>query len=141
MPGESAYKAGMWLPVRELGATGEPQPSEVSRSPRRRMAFKGSFESVTSKGWVWVRNLSCTGAMLEGDDLPPPGRDIFLTAAGHEFFGTVVWVKRDRCGIHFDEPLTPAEVLKLHSITPELVRAEELNAEAERLKRIILDNL
>ena len=139
MPGEHAYRAGAWLPVGEPES--QPQKGEVSRSPRRRMAFRGSFESVTSRGMVKVRNLSCTGAMVEGEDLPPAGRDIFLTAAGHEFFGTVVWSRKGCCGIQFDEPLPPAEVLRLHQITPEWIRAEELNAEAERLKKLIAGNL
>jgi hypothetical protein len=98
------------------------------------MAFKGSFETVTAKGMVAVRNLSCTGAMIEGDDMPPAGRDIVLKAAGYEFFGTVVWSKRGRCGIQFDEEMKPNEVIELHRITPEQVRSEELNAAADRLR-------
>jgi hypothetical protein len=112
------------------------EPLEVARSPRRRMAFKGSFETTTDKGQVAVKNLSCTGAMLEGCDLPPAGREILLRAAGLELFGTIVWCAEERCGVHFDKPLKPAEVLELHRITPEQVRSEELNAAAAWFKSL-----
>ena len=110
------------------------EPLEVPRSPRRRMAFKGKFETTTDKGVVAVRNLSCTGAMIEGYELPQPGREVMLRAAGHEFFGTVVWCDGIRCGIEFDEPLQPAQILELHRITPEQIRSEELNEAARWLK-------
>ncbi len=104
---------------------------QVPRSPRRRMAFKGTFETVGNRGTVAVRNVSCTGAMFEGEKVPAPGRQVVLHAAGMEFFGTVIWSDGCRCGIRFDEPLAPAQVLELHRITPERVRSEELNAAAD----------
>ena len=103
---------------------------EVARSPRRRMAFKGTFETITGQGEARVRNISCTGAMIEGPEVPPKGRDIVLRAQGMEFFGRVVWSDGCRCGIQFDDALRPSEVLELHRITPEQVRSEELNAAA-----------
>lgn len=111
-----------------MGFSFEPEGrAEAPRSPRRRMAFKGTFETVSDRGTVAVRNLSCTGALIEGDDMPPAGRDIVLIAQGFEFFGQTVWSDGQRCGIRFDEPLKPAEVIELHRITPEQIRSEELN--------------
>ena len=107
---------------------------ERPRSPRRRVCIKATFETVGARGTVAVRNVSCTGMQIEGDDLPAAGKDILLTAAGLELFGTVVWNDGSRCGIAFDEPLAPAKVLELHRITPEQVRSEELNAAAEWLR-------
>lgn len=104
--------------------------ADVARSPRRRMAFDGTFETVIGRGGVAVRNLSCTGAMIEGEDMPHAGRDIILRAAGKELFGTVVWSDGRRCGVAFDEPLDPADVLELHRITPQQLRAEQRNAAA-----------
>ena len=106
---------------------------EVARSPRRRMAFKGTFETVAGRGTVAVRNISCTGAMIEGEGMPARGRDIVLRAEGMELFGVVVWSDGWRCGLRFDEPLSPTEVLELHRITPERVRAAELNEAARWL--------
>src|SRR5687767_10276446 len=104
--------------------------AERPRSPRRRVCFKGTFQTHGARGEVAVRNISCTGMMIEGEGLPQPGKDILLTAAGLELFGTVMWNDGERCGVAFEEPLEPATVLELHRITPEQVRAEELNAAA-----------
>ncbi len=104
---------------------------EVPRSPRRRTVFNGTFKTLSKRGTVAVRNVSCTGVMIEGETVPEPGRDLVLNAAGMEFFGTVIWSDGGRCGIRFDEPLQPAQVLELHRITPARVRSEELNAAAE----------
>ena len=107
---------------------------ERPRSPRRRMAFKGVIETSSDKGTVSIRNLSCTGAMVEGENVPRKGRDIILTFKGLELFGKVVWDDGRRCGIHFDEELNSSQVLELHQITPEQVRSEELNAAAKWYK-------
>ena len=107
---------------------------ERPRSPRRRMAFKGVIETSSDKGTVSIRNLSCTGAMVEGENLPNTGRDIILTFKGLELFGRVVWCDGRRCGLHFDEELNSSQVLELHQITPEQVRSEELNAAAKWYK-------
>ncbi len=107
---------------------GQADQGGAARSPRRRMAFKGTFETVTERGMVAVRNISCTGMQIEGDGVPDPGRDIIVTAQGLEFFGRIVWSDGYRCGIAFDEPLTMEQVLELHRITPEQIRSEELNA-------------
>ena len=90
---------------------------ERPRSPRRRMAFKGVIETSSDKGTVSIRNLSCTGAMVEGENLPRKGRDIILTFKGLELFGKVVWDDGRRCGIHFDEELNSSQVLELHQIS------------------------
>ncbi len=107
---------------------GKPDRPGAARSPRRRMAFRGTFETVTEKGTVEVMNISTTGTMIQGESVPAAGRDIVLTAQGMEFFGRIVWSDGCRCGIEFDEPLAQAQVLELHRITAEQVRSEEIEA-------------
>ena len=101
------------------------------RSPRRKTACKGLFETLTGPVRVAVRNISCTGALVEGEGVPAPGREGVLKAEGLELFCTVVWSDEARGGLSFDEPLTPEQVLALHLITPEAVRSAELKAAAE----------
>ena len=105
--------------------------SDVPRSPRRKTALNGTLETLSAKFNVAVRNISCTGAMVEGETVPPPGRDVILHAWGLEFFCSVVWSDGQRCGLCFDEALSPQLVLALHNITPEEVRSAELRAAAE----------
>ena len=114
-----------------------PQPDDgleygpTGRSPRQKTVLNGKLETLGAKFDVAVRNISCTGAMVEGEAVPPPGRDLLLKAWGLEFFCSVIWSDGQRCGLHFDEPLSPQLVIALHNITPEEVRSAELKAAAE----------
>lgn len=101
------------------------------RSARRKTVFAGTLETLSRRTPVAVRNISCTGALVEGEALPEPGRDAMLKAAGLDLFCTIVWSAGERCGLQFDEPLNPAQVLELHRITPQAVRSAELKAAAE----------
>ena len=105
--------------------------AETPRSPRRKTAINGTLETLTSRFKVAIRNVSCTGAMVEGEAVPPPGKDVILNAEGMELFCSVVWSDGQRCGLQFDEKLLPAQVVELHRITPEQVRSAELKAAAE----------
>ena len=109
--------------------------SGVPRNPRRKTVFGGTLETLSDRYRVAVRNISCTGAMVEGDGLPVAGQDAILRAQGLEFFCSIVWSEGARCGLNFDEPLAPAQVLKLHQITPQEIRSAELKATAEGLIR------
>jgi hypothetical protein len=103
----------------------------ASRSPRRRTAFKGVLETLSGPVRVAIRNISCTGALVEAEEVPSAGRDAVLKAEGLELFCSIVWAEEGRCGLAFDETLTPQQVLELHQITPEAVRSAELKAAAE----------
>ena len=108
-----------------------PIQTGTPRSPRRKVVFSGILETLTSKVRVAVKNVSCTGALVEGEDLPPQGRDVILHMEGLELFCSVVWADGSRRGLHFDEELPLAQVLELHRITPEEVRSAEIKAAAE----------
>ncbi len=108
-----------------------PIQTGTPRSPRRKVVFSGTIETLTGKIRVAVKNVSCTGALVEGEGLPPPGRDVVLHAEDLQLFASVVWQDGERCGLHFDEPLTQAQVLELHRITPAAVHSAELKAAAE----------
>jgi hypothetical protein len=119
----------------EEGTIPEPTDAPIQvgtpRSPRRKVVFSGIIETMSGKIRVAVKNVSCTGAMVEGEGLPPPGRDVVLHMEDLELFGAVVWTDDNHCGVHFDEALTQAQVLELHRITPETVHSAELKAAAE----------
>ena len=112
-------------------STDAPIQVGTPRSPRRKVVFNGIVETMSSKIRVAVKNISCTGALVEGEGLPPPGRDVVLHAEDLELFCSVVWQEGERCGLHFDEQLSQAQVLELHRITPEAVHSAELKAAAE----------
>lgn len=104
---------------------------ERPRSPRRRVVLNGTLETLSGTLRVELRNLSCTGALVEGESVPDAGRELVLKAPGLDCFARVVWSDGERCGLQFDEPLSTAQVLELHRITPDAVRSAELDAAAE----------
>lgn len=107
------------------------RPSD--RSPRRRVALTGEISSTTGCYKLMLRNLSRTGAMGEGDSVPPAGRDILLIVGSLELLCRVIWADTRRCGLKFDAPLPQPVVLSLSRIVPdgsEERRAAELSAEA-----------
>ncbi len=103
------------------------------RSPRRRVALTGEISSTTGGYKLKLRNLSRTGAMAEGESVPPAGRDILLIVGSLELFCKVIWADAGRCGLQFDEPIPQSLVLSLSRAVPdgsEERRAAELAAEA-----------
>ena len=98
-----------------LGAN-PPQPSARDRSPRRRVQLRAEASTTTGIYALQLRNLSCTGAMAEGEKIPPKGRDLVLQIRNMEMFCTVVWCNEERCGLKFDEPLPQPLVLALSQI-------------------------
>jgi hypothetical protein len=89
------------------------------------------LETVTGVQKVAVKNLSCTGAMIEGTTVPPTGREVILRAGPLDCFAEVVWTEGNRCGLRFDEPIEMSEVLGLHRITAEAVEEASRTAAAE----------
>lgn len=61
--------------------------------------------SASSSLPVRVRNLSPTGALIEGVDLPTVGSQVTLTRGLLEAAGRTMWVGPGRCGLEFDTPL------------------------------------
>lgn len=75
------------------------------RSLRHRVFLSVKLITTTKEVPVKLRNLSATGALLEGDKLPAVGTDLILRRGSLEVFATVRWVDGGRAGVEFDEPL------------------------------------
>lgn len=58
-----------------------------------------------------MRNLSATGALVEGDDVPSTGTQIVLRRGELEAFGSVVWAGAGKAGLTFREPQAVARWL------------------------------
>jgi hypothetical protein len=83
---------------------------DARRGPRYRVLLVARLFTTTGERIVKLRDISATGAMVEGDRLPAPGTDIMLQRGSLELFATIVWAKDGRAGLEFDEPLTEAEL-------------------------------
>jgi hypothetical protein len=85
------------------------QPDQ-RRSPRYRVLLIARLVTTWNERIVKLRDLSATGAMIEGHRVPPVGTDILLQRGSLEVFGTIVWTKGEQAGVEFDQPLTETEL-------------------------------
>lgn len=103
----------------------------IARNPRRRVVVHGVLETLDGATQVEVRNLSTTGALIEGPGIPPVGRGGVLKTGSLDCFGIVVWSDGSRCGLRFEEPISFAQVLDLHTLKPADVQRQDLEATAD----------
>lgn len=103
------------------------------RSPRRRVLIEGSFQTLATTYPVAVRNLSCTGALIETTTNAPlkAGSEGVLATRHVDCFCRIVWSRGNLHGIGFDQPLQQQVVLNIHSITQaEVEQAQIADAKA-----------
>lgn len=95
----------------------------VPRSPRRRAVLRGTFQTLHGRFDIVLRNVSCTGALIER---PPqlrgtielhPNTEGVLEANGLDVLCKVVRCDGTFFGVEFDEPLEMDTVLSIHRIT------------------------
>jgi hypothetical protein len=72
-----------------------------SRASRKNLMLSASIEAGTLKAQVRIRNLSETGAMIEGAALPDVGTPLILRRLELEIGAMTVWRAPGRCGIRF----------------------------------------
>jgi predicted signal transduction protein with EAL and GGDEF domain len=93
--------------VRQLQAAGgqaTPLGYKVSRSPRSTMLRSAILDLGVAKGEVRIRNISSTGALIDGIEFPvdPSGVDVQIELLeGQMFPATVRWAKDGRAGLEF----------------------------------------
>jgi hypothetical protein len=63
---------------------------------------------------VLVADLSPSGAMLHGRDLPKEGSEVLVAVGSQDSFAMIVWSNDDACGIEFEEPLPEHRLARLH---------------------------
>ena len=68
---------------------------------------------LTPRGMVpaKLRDLSLSGAMIEGLDLPPPGSNLFLLRGQLEVSARVAWRRGDRAGLEVHVPISEDQLL------------------------------
>jgi PilZ domain len=77
--------------------------SPARRSTQRlRLRLPGSLILVGGTRQCTVHDLSRWGARIELPQPPAKGSEGILACLGLESFGSVVWIRGDYCGIHFD---------------------------------------
>jgi hypothetical protein len=82
---------------------------EQRRADRVRLLLTARLVTTTDEYPVMLRDISLTGAMVEGSRLPGMGVDLLLKRGALEIFAQVVWVDGRRAGLEFEPPLGATE--------------------------------
>lgn len=85
------------------------EADEHRRAPRSNLFLAATIEADGAKAPVRIRNLSETGALIEGPAFPAAGTIVTLRRQEVEISGEIVWVAVPRCGIRFCGSVTVAE--------------------------------
>jgi hypothetical protein len=72
------------------------------RAPRTNLLLAATIEAGALKAPVRIRNMSASGAMIEGAAFPEIGAPLILRRLEVGIGGTVIWRAAGRCGIRFD---------------------------------------
>lgn len=87
-------------------------PVQNRRSSRSNVLLKASIDCSGVSHSVILRNLSQEGALVSGEDLPPPGTQILFHRQGLCVPSRVAWTHCGLCGLEFEFPLFPRELLR-----------------------------
>lgn len=87
------------------------------RQRRSQVLLSASLELSGAAVPVKLRNLSAEGALVEGENLPVEGAELVFRRQELSLPARVIWVRGGRCGLSFNEPLSPEAVLR-HIPTP-----------------------
>lgn len=90
-----------------------PGPLPDTRRPRAyrtSVSVEASVVTLNAYQYPELVDISLTGAKVRGDALPQPGATALLRASPLEVLCRVVWVKGDRCGLRFEEPVSKASL-------------------------------
>lgn len=88
---------------------GSSQEDNRRVAPRTNLMLAASIEAGPLSAPVRIRNLSETGAAVEGAALPHVGATVTLRRLDLSVGGTIVWASGGRCGVHFDGTTCVAE--------------------------------
>ena len=79
------------------------------RSPRTNLLLAATIDAGSLKASVRIRNLSESGALLEGATFPNVDEKLTLRRLDMEIDATVIWHTGSRCGIKFEGRISVAE--------------------------------
>lgn len=105
-------------------------PAESRIAPRTNVMLSGNIESGGLNASVRIRNLSETGALVEGGIVPATGSRLILKRLDLEIAGEVVWSGPGRCGVRFEGCVCVSDWIAGRQTMMSRTRVEEAQAEA-----------
>lgn len=86
--------------------------ADARQNPRTNTMLAASIEFDGAQHPVFVRNLSVTGALVEGRMLPLAGDRVVLYRDQHRVPATVIWSSGNRCGLSFSAQVALDAMIK-----------------------------
>lgn len=86
--------------------------TDARLNPRTNTMLAASLEFDGEQHPVFVRNLSVTGALVEGRMLPLAGDRVVLYRDQHRVPATVIWASGNRCGLSFSAQVALDAMIK-----------------------------
>lgn len=93
----------------EMGHVSAGSGAEHRAARRTNLMLAAEIETNGRRAPVRIRNLSETGALIEGGALPEKGASLILHRGNFHIGATIAWSGGGRCGIHFDRPISLPE--------------------------------
>ena len=90
----------------EMGEIRAGSSAEHRAARRTNLMLAAEIEQDGRRQPVRIRNLSETGALIEGSALPEKGAALVLHRADFHIGATIAWSGGGRSGIHFDRPVS-----------------------------------
>lgn len=84
---------------------------DARREPRTSLFVMATLYSELACTPVKVRDVSSTGALLDGKDLPPPGAKVRLCRGSLTIAAKIAWSQGGRAGVQFESTASVAEWL------------------------------
>jgi hypothetical protein len=81
----------------------------VARAARTNLLLSATIEAGALKAPVRIRNMSTSGALIDGAALPPVGATLVLRRLDLAIGATVMWQQPGRCGISFSGTISVQE--------------------------------
>ena len=85
----------------EASEIATPPADQPSRDPRTKVLLTARIVAGRIEASVRIRNMSASGAMIEGSSLPPVGAQLTLIRSDCEVGAEVVWASAGKCGVRF----------------------------------------
>ncbi|HEV2568709.1 PilZ domain-containing protein [Sphingomonas sp.] len=86
--------------------------TEARNAARTNTMLAAMLEFDGERHPVFVRNLSASGAMVDGRLLPLPGESVVLHRDDQKIASTVVWTAGNRCGLSFSAHVKVDKLIK-----------------------------
>ncbi|HEV2594235.1 MAG TPA: hypothetical protein VGU01_03445 [Sphingomicrobium sp.] len=104
----------------------ECRTTEERATPRASIYLAAALYCDGTSSPVKIRNISTTGALVEGGTVPSPGSLVQLVRGGLIVHGLVAWAVEGRCGLKFSG-----------SVDVQRWRAAPTNAEQQRVDDVV----